>query len=87
MQAIIRFFICCTCLLTATIGATGVIDSDPYKKDRALFLQADRALDKNRLGEYRRLAGQLQDYPLYPYLQFKQLRRHLRTARRGLCHE
>jgi soluble lytic murein transglycosylase len=80
MQAIIRLFICLTCLLTATTGATGVIDRDTYKEDRALFLKADKALDGNRLGYYRQLAGQLQDYPLYPYLQFKQLRRHLNTA-------
>jgi len=80
MQDIIRLFFCFTCLLSATAGATGGIDDDPYKKERALFLKADHALDKNRLGEYRRLAGQLQDYPLYPYLQFKELRRHLRTA-------
>ena len=80
MQDIIRLFICIAGLLTATTGATGVIDSDPYKKDRALFLKADKALDENRLGNYRQLAGELTDYPLYPYLQFKELRRRLKQA-------
>ena len=80
MQDIIRLFIGLTCLLTATTGATPAIDSDPYKKERALFLKADKALDENRAGNYRQLAGQLQDYPLYPYLQFKDLRRRLKRA-------
>ncbi|MDX2455935.1 MAG: transglycosylase SLT domain-containing protein [Gammaproteobacteria bacterium] len=80
MQDIIRFFICLTCLLTATTGATGVIDHDSYKEERALFLQAGKALKENRLDKYRQLARQLTDYPLYPYLQFQELRRHLKST-------
>ena len=80
MHVMPGFFLCLTCLLTTTSGATGIIDNDPWKDDRKLFLKADKALDQNRLSSYRQLADQLQDYPLYPYLQFKQLRKRLKTA-------
>jgi soluble lytic murein transglycosylase len=80
MQQTIRLFTCITCLLAATGGVSGPADSDPYQEDRALFLKAAKALDENRRGDYRQLAGQLQDYPLYPYLQFKQLRKRLTQA-------
>jgi len=80
MLQLFRLCICIACLLTATSGVSGLIDSDTYKEDRALFLQADKALDRNRLQDYRQLAGQLTDYPLYPYLQFKELRKRLKQA-------
>ena len=44
---------------------------------RALFLQAEKALKKNRTTSYRKLAAQLEDYPLYPYLQYRWLKKHL----------
>jgi soluble lytic murein transglycosylase len=75
---------CIVGLLTAASAmAGGPIDSDTYKEDRALFLQASKALEENRTGDYRRLAGQLQDYPLYPYLQFQELRTRLKSADPG----
>ena len=80
MQQTIRLFICFTCLLTAVTGAAGDSDSDPYREDRALFLKAGKAIDENRLSDYRQLEQQLTDYPLYPYLQFQELRRRLSTA-------
>ena len=80
MLQIIRLCICGACLLTATTGVSGIIDSDTYKDDRALFLKAGKALDANRLNDYRQLARQLTDYPLYPYLQFQELRRRLKQA-------
>jgi len=80
MQQTIRLFICIAGLLTAATGIASLIDSDPYKQDRALFLQASKALDENRQDAYRQLAGQLQDYPLYPYLQFQELQGRLSKA-------
>ena len=53
---------------------------DPLVGDRARFLDARKALDENRLSDYRRLAAQLEDYPLYPYLQFWKLQSRLRHA-------
>lgn len=80
MQPAIRLFIYFVGLLTAASAAAGIVDSDSYRDDRALFLKADKALDENRAGDYQRLAEQLQDYPLYPYLQFRELRARLKKA-------
>ena len=80
MQQTIRLFICSACLLTATIAMSGYLDSDPYQEDRALFLKARKALDENRLNDYRQLASLLTEYPLHPYLQFQELRSRLKTA-------
>jgi soluble lytic murein transglycosylase len=80
MQKTISLLICSACLLTTFSGVTGSIDSDPYREDRNLFLEASKALEENRLDDYRPLAQQLTHYPLYPYLQFQELRSHLKTA-------
>ncbi|MDH3830996.1 MAG: transglycosylase SLT domain-containing protein, partial [Gammaproteobacteria bacterium] len=74
-------FICCTCLLATVAGAASFSSSDPYRKQRALFMKADKALEKNRLDDYRQLQQQLTDYPLYPYLQYRELRRRLSLAK------
>ncbi len=54
--------------------------SDPLEAQRNRFLEARAALQENRLEEYQTLAGQLRDYPLYPYLQFDELRNRLSRA-------
>lgn len=77
MPRTIRLFLCSTWLLATVAGAASFSNSDPYRKDRALFLRADEALQENRLDDYRQLAQQLTDYPLYPYLQYYELRRRL----------
>ncbi|MDH3887674.1 MAG: transglycosylase SLT domain-containing protein [Gammaproteobacteria bacterium] len=81
MRQTIRLFICCTCLLATVAGAASFSSSDPYRKQRALFMKADKALEKNRLDDYRQLQQQLTDYPLYPYLQYRELRRRLSLAK------
>ncbi len=53
---------------------------DPLETQRELFLDARAALQDNRLEEYQALASQLRDYPLYPYLQFDELRNRLSRA-------
>ena len=53
---------------------------DPLKAQRELFLDARAALQDNRLEEYQSLVWQLRDYPLYPYLQFDELRNRLSSA-------
>jgi soluble lytic murein transglycosylase len=53
---------------------------DPLETQRELFLDARAALQDNRLEEYRSLARRLHDYPLYPYLQFDELRTRLSRA-------
>ena len=44
---------------------------------RQLFLQAEHALKRKDEISYFMLSEQLKDYPLYPYLQYRWLRKHL----------
>ena len=48
---------------------------------RQLFLQAEKALQRNNDADYFMLADQLEDYPLYPYLQYQWLKKHLERER------
>jgi soluble lytic murein transglycosylase len=44
---------------------------------RKLFLQAEKTLKSKKEAEYFLLADQLKEYPLYPYLQYQWLKKHL----------
>ncbi len=44
---------------------------------RELFLQAEKTLKRGDDANYFKLADQLEDYPLYPYLQYRWLKKHL----------
>ena len=44
---------------------------------KQFFLQAEAALDDGDYANYFLLADQLEDYPLYPYLQYQWLRKNL----------
>ncbi len=46
-------------------------------QQRQLFLQAENYLKKGDDKNYFLLADQLEDYPLYPYLQYQWLKKHL----------
>ena len=48
---------------------------------RQLFLEAESALSKGNDASYFELAKQLTEYPLYPYLQYQWLRKHLGRER------
>jgi len=48
---------------------------------RKLFLQAEQALDSGKDASYFLLADQLEEYPLYPYLQYRWLKQHLGSER------
>ena len=63
--------------------------TDPAKlaKQRATFKQAERAFKLGRYTTYRALTTQLKDYPLYPYLQYKDLNRQLsRLSEQHISH-
>ena len=47
---------------------------------RKLFLQAEEAVKQNNEAEYRQLASELKDYPLYTYLQYQWLKKHLNNS-------
>ncbi len=71
--------VCFVLLLLAS--ATAAAD-DPARlvKQRLLFEDAEQALDRRQPHTFHRLLGQLQDYPLYPYLVYEDLRRRLSRA-------
>ena len=71
MRQIISAIIVGFWLLAAAASSEPV---DPWKEDRALFLKAYKALNEHRYREFNRLAKQLRDYPLYPYLEFWEMR-------------
>jgi soluble lytic murein transglycosylase len=48
---------------------------------RQLFLKAETALSKGNDASYFKLADQLTEYPMYPYLQYQWLRKHLGRER------
>lgn len=50
-------------------------------QQRKQFLDAEQALKNRQLSRYRRMAKKLQNYPLYPYLEYQELVRRLSTAR------
>ena len=49
-------------------------------KQRNLFIEAETAIKKGRITEYQKLAFQLKDYPLYPYLRFIEIDRQLNSS-------
>lgn len=53
------------------------IDEARLARQRDLFQRAEQALKKGRRQTFERLSQQLKDYPLYPYLQYRQLKREL----------
>jgi soluble lytic murein transglycosylase len=67
-------------LLLLIAVSTVQAKADPLEAQRDLFLEARAALQDNRLEEYQSLAEHLRDYPLYPYLQFDELRNRLSRA-------
>jgi soluble lytic murein transglycosylase len=67
-----------TCLL-ALLSAAATAE-DPLAGERAHFLDAVYALNQGRMEKFGQLAGQLKDYPLYPYLEYRSLRKRLNKA-------
>ncbi len=53
------------------------ISESPYAAHRERYQQAETAFSQGKLQTFRRIAGSLKDYPLFPYLQYKDYRRQL----------
>jgi len=53
------------------------LDSDPFIEQRRIYLQAEQALKNRSYRTLQRLSLQLEDYPLLPYLQYRNLTRQL----------
>ncbi len=63
--------------LTAFSGATL---ADSLDAQRQRYLQIKQAWDSNQMEVVQQLMPTLQDYPLYPYLEYRQLTQDLSTA-------
>ena len=51
--------------------------SDPYKKQRNLFLKAERAYKKKQHKNYKKYYAKLDNYPLQAYLKYREYRNKL----------
>ncbi|MCN4144519.1 MAG: transglycosylase SLT domain-containing protein [Thiohalomonas sp.] len=58
-----------------TSSQTGI--SDPYKKERIIFLKAEIALQKKQNSTYKKYYARLDNYPLQAYLKYKEYRQKL----------
>ncbi len=67
-------------LLTLALNLTAPVHAATSDVQRTLFLAAEQALKRDQMAEFRRLRGQLQDYPLYPYLDYEALKKRLARA-------
>ena len=51
--------------------------SDPYKKQRNLFLKAEKAFKKKQYSSYKKYYARLDNYPLQAYLKYREYRNKL----------
>jgi len=73
----ILFYIIYSVLTLSVILTTGSASAATLEEQRKMFLQARKELHAGRIESFNKIAGRLQDYPLYPYLQFDYLSRFL----------
>lgn len=67
------------CVAPVTFGQSQ--DIDKLINQRYQFQEAEKALHKGQLSRYRQLAQRLRDYPLYPYLEYADLKRRIAKAK------
>lgn len=87
--------ICMTFLFSipsASLSDTGKNAQDPalqkpsqsplqIQEQRKLFLMAEKAIKRGKHKQFRKLLNQLQEYPLYPYLLYAELKRRIHSAK------
>ncbi len=69
----------CAAALLYILSATP--SNAELQQQRQDFLEAEKALQENRLDEFQSLSAGLTGYPLYPYLVFEELRQNISLAR------
>ena len=87
MRIAVRLFLLFTLL---TITASVAISSDlSLRAMRKTFLQAEQYIKQDRESDYFALADSLKNYPLYPYLQYQWLKKHLDDSEsvQGFLHD
>jgi len=68
------------CLLLMLSNAHG---SSSLSTQRTNFIAAEKFLSQGKLSRYRKLKASLEAYPLYPYLEYKELRRRLHKQKKN----
>ncbi|MCV6614706.1 MAG: transglycosylase SLT domain-containing protein [Cellvibrionaceae bacterium] len=63
-------------------AASSKVSLDQHEPQRKVYKQALKALDKGNIKQFRRLKSMLRHYPLYPYLEYRDLKRRLSVAKR-----
>ena len=68
-----RYWLTGLCLL----AASGSVMADSLDEQRTRYQQIKQAWDNNQMDVVAQLMPTLKDYPLYPYLEYRQLSQHL----------
>ena len=70
----------CWGLVLLPLQLSAATEATPTGVQRTRYLAAERAFQTGDDARYRRLKSTLQDYPLYPYLEYAELKRNLHSA-------
>lgn len=73
-------FRCAFVIVAVIFSLPQIIFAESLSSQRQQYMDARAALAKGDGKTFRYLASQLKDYPLYPYLQYEQLRKNIRSA-------
>jgi soluble lytic murein transglycosylase len=77
MRPLSRLLLLATLIVVSSVLADEARD---LERDRLNFRYAYEAIRDGRMATYRRIATELTDYALYPYLEYRELRRNLGTS-------
>ena len=69
--------VCIVAIVAAIIAGPPVVFAETLESQRRDYLAAKRALANNQITKFNALADSLQDYPLYPYLEYYYLKPRL----------
>jgi len=67
-------------ILISALFASGLALGAGLDEQRAVFLQAEKALERGSTQDFKRLRAKIRDYPLYPYLEYQALTKRLSHA-------
>ena len=67
-------------ILFSALFASGLALGAGLDEQRAVFLQAEKALERGSTQDFKRLRAKIRDYPLYPYLEYQALTKRLSHA-------
>jgi len=73
----LHFLLILACLLTIFSGASQAISHDEFSTQRLEYQLASKQLAEGQVTKFNASLKKLKDYPLFPYLQYKQIDRKL----------